>query len=61
MKTRILAAGIIVALAMFAAESGAELFQKAVTAERAAGNLEEAIKLLQARGHGVCFGPRAGG
>jgi len=40
MKTRILAAGIIVALAMSAAESGTELFQKAVTAERAAGNLE---------------------
>jgi Tetratricopeptide repeat len=47
MKKRILAAGIIFALAMSAAESGAELFQKAVTAERAAGNLEEAIKLYQ--------------
>ncbi|HEY6340428.1 MAG TPA: hypothetical protein VIY49_02960 [Bryobacteraceae bacterium] len=47
MKKRILAAGIIFALAVFAAESGAELFQKAFTAERAAGNLEEAIKLYQ--------------
>ncbi|HEY6340427.1 MAG TPA: hypothetical protein VIY49_02955 [Bryobacteraceae bacterium] len=34
-------------LVVCAAESGAELFQKAVTAERAAGNLEEAIKLYQ--------------
>jgi Tol biopolymer transport system component len=34
-------------MAAFAADTGAELFQKAVTQERAAGNLEEAIKLYQ--------------
>jgi Tol biopolymer transport system component len=33
--------------ALAAADAGAELFQKAVTEERAAGNLEEAIKLYQ--------------
>jgi hypothetical protein len=44
---RILFASLILASATLAAESGAELFQKALTAERAAGNLEEAIKLYQ--------------
>jgi tetratricopeptide (TPR) repeat protein len=47
MKLRVLVAGLVLGLAAFAADSGAELFQKAVTAERAAGNLEEAIKLYQ--------------
>jgi Tol biopolymer transport system component len=44
---RILFASLILAGATLAAESGAELFQKALTTERAAGNLEEAIKLYQ--------------
>jgi len=47
MKLRILIAGFVLAVAAIAADSGAELFQKAVTQERAAGNLEEAIKLYQ--------------
>ena len=47
MKLRILIAGLMFGAAVLAADSGAELFQKAVTAERAAGNLEEAIKLYQ--------------
>jgi WD40 repeat protein len=47
MKLRILIAALVFSAAALAAESGAELFQKAVTAERAAGNLEEAIKLYQ--------------
>src|ERR1700678_4448585 len=47
MKLRVLIAGIVFAVAALAADSGAELFQKAVTQERAAGNLEEAIKLYQ--------------
>ena len=47
MKIRILLAGLMLGLAAIAAETGAELFQKALTAERAAGNLEEAIKLYQ--------------
>ena len=47
MKLRILFAGLMFGLAALAADSGAELFQKAVTQERAAGNLEEAIKLYQ--------------
>jgi Tol biopolymer transport system component len=47
MKLRTLLAGLAWALIALAAESGAELFQKAVTQERAAGNLEEAIKLYQ--------------
>jgi Tol biopolymer transport system component len=47
MKTRTMLAGLMMAVGMFAAETGAELFQKAVTQERAAGNLEEAIKLYQ--------------
>jgi tetratricopeptide (TPR) repeat protein len=47
MKLRVLIAGFVLAVAALAAESGAELFQKAVTQERAAGNLEEAIKLYQ--------------
>ena len=46
MKLRILLAGLLCGLAALA-ESGPELFQKAVTQERAAGNLEEAIKLYQ--------------
>jgi len=44
---RNLFASLMIAAAAWAAESGAELFQKALTAERAAGNLEEAIKLYQ--------------
>jgi WD40 repeat protein len=47
MKLRIVLAGLMVGLAATAAETGTELFQKALTAERAAGNLEEAIKLYQ--------------
>src|SRR6516225_7717452 len=44
---RILLAGLIFSLITLAAETGAELFQKGITQERAAGNLEEAIKLYQ--------------
>jgi len=51
MKLRVLIAGLVLgvvsAMVALAAESGAELFQKAVTEERASGNLEEAIKLYQ--------------
>src|SRR5580658_3290661 len=47
MKLRVLIAGLVFVGAALAADSGAELFQKAVTQERAAGNLEEAIKLYQ--------------
>ena len=47
MQLRILMAGLIFGVAALAAETGAELFQKAVTAERAAGDLEQAIKLYQ--------------
>jgi WD40 repeat protein len=47
MKLRILFAGLICGVALLAADTGAELFQKAVTQEQAAGNLEEAIKLYQ--------------
>jgi hypothetical protein len=47
MKLRILLAGLICGLVAFAAENGPELFQKAVTLEKANGNLEEAIKLYQ--------------
>src|ERR1700728_4422098 len=47
MKLRVLIASLMFGAAAFAADTGAELFQKAVTQERAAGNLEEAIKLYQ--------------
>ncbi len=47
MKLRILLAGVMLGVAALAAYTGPELFQKAVTAERAAGNLEQAIKLYQ--------------
>ncbi len=47
MKLRILIAGLLIGVAAFAAESGAELFQKANTQAKAAGNLEEAIRLYQ--------------
>jgi hypothetical protein len=47
MKLRILVAGLLIGVAAFAADSGAELFQKAKTQEQAAGNLEEAIRLYQ--------------
>src|ERR1700678_1585821 len=47
MKLRVLIVGVVFIIAALAADSGAELFQKAVTQERAAGNLEEAIKLYQ--------------
>ena len=40
-------ASLLIFLAASAAETGPELFQKAVTQERAAGNLEERIKLYQ--------------
>jgi hypothetical protein len=39
--------GLMFGVAALATDSGAELFQKAVTAERAAGNLEQAITLYQ--------------
>jgi hypothetical protein len=51
MKPGILVAGMLVGIAVFAADTGAELFQKAVTQERAAGNLEEAIRLYQRVAH----------
>ena len=47
MKLRVLIAGLIFGAAALAADNGPELFQRAVTQERAAGNLEEAIKLYQ--------------
>ncbi len=47
MKLRILIAGLMFGMVALADDSGAELFQKAVTQEQAAGNLEEAIKLYQ--------------
>jgi Tol biopolymer transport system component len=47
MKLRILLAGLICGAALLAADTGAELFQKAVTQEQAAGNLPEAIRLYQ--------------
>ena len=47
MKRRILFAGLIFGVALLAAASGAELFQRAVTQEQAAGNLPEAIKFYQ--------------
>jgi hypothetical protein len=47
MKLIIVLAALILGSVALAAETGAELFQKALTAERAAGNLEEAIKLYQ--------------
>ncbi len=47
MKLRITIAGLMFGIAALAADTGAELFQKAVTQEQAAGNLEEAIKLYQ--------------
>ena len=46
-KLRILIASLVFAVVALAADVGAELFQKAVTQERAAGNLDEAIKLYQ--------------
>ena len=47
MKLRILIVGMIFGFAAAAADTGAELFQRAVTQEQAAGNLPEAIKLYQ--------------
>jgi len=47
MKLTILIACLMFGTAALAADAGAELFQKAVTEERAAGNLEEAINLYQ--------------
>jgi hypothetical protein len=47
MKLRIIIAGLLFGIVALAADTGAELFQKAVTQEQAAGNLEEAIKLYQ--------------
>src|SRR5689334_18980364 len=49
-RTRMNSRALILCLALTvaeAADTGAELFQKAVIQERAAGNLEEAIKLYQ--------------
>src|ERR1700722_1478303 len=47
MKLTVLVAELMVWAVALGADTGAELFQKAVTQERAAGNLEEAIKLYQ--------------
>lgn len=47
MTLRTLIAGLLIRATAFAADAGVELFQKAMTQERAAGNLEEAIKLCQ--------------
>jgi Tol biopolymer transport system component len=47
LKLRIWIVGLMIGTGAFAAESGAELFQRAVTQERAAGNLDQAIKLYQ--------------
>jgi hypothetical protein len=47
MKQRILLSGLLCSIALVAADNGAELFQKAVTQEQAAGNLPEAIRLYQ--------------
>src|ERR1700685_896502 len=47
MKLRVLIASLMFGAAAFAADTGAELFQKALTQEQAAGNLEAAIKLYQ--------------
>ena len=47
MRLRILVIGLVCGSVALAADAGAELFQKAVTQERAAGNLDEAIKLYQ--------------
>jgi hypothetical protein len=47
MNLTILFAGLVFGVASLAADVGAELFQKAVTQEQAAGNLPEAIKLYQ--------------
>jgi hypothetical protein len=50
MKLRILAAGLIFGLFAKAAESGMELYQRAVTQERA-GKMDEAIKLYEKVAH----------
>ena len=50
MKLRVLFAGLALALVCMAAESGAALYQKAVTQERA-GKLDEAIKLYEEVAH----------
>ena len=50
MKLRILFAGLLAGLLALAAESGMELYQKAVTQERA-GKMEEAIKLYEKVAH----------
>jgi Tol biopolymer transport system component len=50
MKLKIWTAGLVLALAALAAESGGELYQKAVTAERA-GKMEDAIKLYEKVAH----------
>jgi hypothetical protein len=57
MKLTILVACLMFGTAALAAENGAELFQKAVTEERAAGNLEA----LPARRQGIRIGPGACG
>jgi hypothetical protein len=47
MKLKAVFAGLTICAALLAADQGAELFQKAVTQEQAAGNLQEAIRLYQ--------------
>jgi uncharacterized protein (TIGR03435 family) len=47
MKLRILLAGLICGLVALAADTGGELYQKAITLEKADGNLKEAIQLYQ--------------
>jgi hypothetical protein len=46
-KLTVLIVGLMFGASAFGAETGAKLFQKAVTQERAAGNLEEAIRLYR--------------
>jgi TolA-binding protein len=47
MKLKRFFAGLTICAALLAADQGAELFQKAVTQEQAAGNLHEATRLYQ--------------
>jgi hypothetical protein len=47
MKLKILIGTLLFGMIAFAIDNGAELFQKAVTTERAAGNLDDAIKMYQ--------------
>ncbi len=47
MKLKILIGVLLIGTAAVALDNGAELFQKAITTERAAGNLDDAIKIYQ--------------